>query len=85
MPYPLSKDPTILKIKLHAFITGLIYAVLITLGMKMNSIFLNMAGALAILQAMSLISNFCPLYFLLNYFIKDGEKIMDGSQDGSKA
>ena len=75
------KNPTLLKIRLHVFILGLIYTTLISLGIKHNLIFLDIAGGLAILHIMSLLSNFCPIYFLLNILIKNGEKIMDGSQD----
>lgn len=78
---PLLKNPTLLKIRLHVFILGVIYTTLISLGIKKNLIFLDIAGGLAILHIMSLLSNFCPIYFILNLFIKKGEKIMDGSQD----
>ena len=66
------------KARMHSFIIGLIYmaAVLGTLYVDPRCIYI--AAAVAGLQIISLVSNFCPVSFILNKIMSGGDKVMNG-------
>ena len=68
------------KIRLHDGIVGILYLVSVVLGFIINIQWLYLAGAVAILQIVSPITKFCPVYFVLNKFMPDIEPIQDGKR-----
>lgn len=75
MPQP---NPTLTKVRLHDFIVGALYLTSIILALNVNLQFIYIAGAVAILQVLSLVTRFCPVYFVLNKIIPGGETVQNG-------
>lgn len=71
-------NPTLTKVRLHDFIVGALYLVSIVLALKVNPGFIYMAVAVAMLQILSLVTKFCPVYFILNKLIPGGDKVQNG-------
>lgn len=61
------------KTRIHDGIVGVIYLVSIILGATVNMQWLYLAGAVAVLQILSLFTGFCPVYFILNKVMPDKE------------
>ena len=67
------------KVRAHDAICGLLY--LISVGLTLNSgnlDFLYIAGAVGILQVISPLTKFCPVYFILNKVMSDTDPIQNG-------
>jgi len=73
-----NNNPTLSKVRIHDFIVGALYLSSITLALTVNLQFIYIAGAVAILQILSLLTRFCPVYFVLNKMILGGEKVQNG-------
>ena len=50
----------------------------VILALKVDIQFIYIAGAVAALQILSLVTKFCPVYFVLNKTISGGEKMQNG-------
>jgi hypothetical protein len=48
------------------------------LALTVNLQFIYIAAAVAVLQVLSLLTRFCPVYFVLNKLIPGGEKVQNG-------
>ncbi|MCF7560629.1 DUF2892 domain-containing protein [Sabulilitoribacter multivorans] len=66
------------KIRLHDAIVGILYLLSVILAYTINIQWLYMAGAVAILQIISPVTKFCPVYFILNKIMPDSEPIQNG-------
>ena len=66
------------KIRLHDAIVGILYALSIVLATTLNIQWLYLAGAIAVLQIISPITKFCPVYFLLDKLMPDSEPLQNG-------
>lgn len=60
------KARSITKIKLHDGIVGAIYLLSIVLAISVNLQWLYLAGGVAVLQILSSLTGFCPVYFALD-------------------
>ena len=68
------------KIRLHDAIVGILYGLSVILAFTLNIQWLYLAAAVAVLQIISPITKFCPVYFILNKLMPDTEAIQDGSR-----
>lgn len=59
------------KTKIHDGIVGIIYLLSIVLGATVSIQWLYLAGAVAVLQILSMFTGFCPVYFVLNKIMPD--------------
>jgi hypothetical protein len=59
------------KIKIHDGIVGVTYLVSILLAVLININWLYLAGAVAVLQIMSMFTGFCPVYYVLDKTMPD--------------
>lgn len=59
------------KIKIHDGIVGFIYLLSVVLGATQNIQWLYLAGAVAVLQILSMFTGFCPVYYVLNRVMPD--------------
>lgn len=66
------------KIRLHDAIVGILYGLSVVLAITLNIQWLYLAGAVAVLQIISPITKFCPVYFVLNKLMPDSEPIQNG-------
>ena len=66
------------KIRLHDAIVGILYGLSVVLAFKLNIQWLYLAGAVAVLQIISPITKFCPVYFILNKLMPDTEPLQNG-------
>ena len=66
------------KIRLHDAIVGILYGLSVVLALTLNIQWLYLAGAVAVLQIISPITKFCPVYFVLNKLMPDSEPIQNG-------
>jgi 4-hydroxybenzoate polyprenyltransferase len=66
------------KIRLHDAIVGVLYGLSVILAATINVQWLYLAGAVAVLQIISPITKFCPVYFVLNKIMPDSEPIQNG-------
>lgn len=66
------------KIRLHDAIVGLLYGLSVVLALTLNTQWLYLAAAVAVLQIISPITKFCPVYFVLNKLMPDSEAIQNG-------
>lgn len=66
------------KIRMHDAIVGVLYGLSVILAFKVNMQWLYMAAAVAVLQIISPITKFCPVYFILNKMMPDSDPIQDG-------
>ncbi len=66
------------KIRLHDAIVGILYGLSVVLASTLNIQWLYLAGAVAVLQIISPITKFCPVYFVLNKLMPDSEPIQNG-------
>ncbi len=61
------------KTKIHDGIVGIIYLSSIILGATVNLQWLYVAGAVAVLQILSMFTGFCPVYYLLNKMMPEAK------------
>lgn len=54
------------RTKIHDGIVGIIYLASILLAVYVSQQWLYLAGAVAVLQIMSMFTGFCPVYYLLD-------------------
>jgi hypothetical protein len=66
------------KIRLHDAIVGVIYGISVILAFKVNMQWLYLAAAVLVLQIISPVTKFCPVYFILNKMMPDTDPIQDG-------
>lgn len=66
------------KIRLHDAIVGILYGFSLILAFKVNMQWLYLASGVAVLQIISPITKFCPVYFVLNKMMPDTDPIQDG-------
>jgi len=66
------------KIRLHDLIVGVLYGLSVILAFKVDMQWLYLAAAVAVLQIISPITKFCPVYFILNKMMPDTDPIQDG-------
>ena len=69
------------KIRMHDAIVGILYAVSVLLAFKVNIQWLYLAAGVAVLQIISPVTKFCPVYFILNKMMPDTDSIQDGSRE----
>ncbi len=68
------------KIKLHDGIVGAIYLLSIVLAISVNIQWLYLAGAVAVLQVLSSLTGFCPVYFLLDKMMEEKNSTATGAK-----
>ena len=67
------------KLRAHDAICGMLYLVSVGLTIQTGNIdFLYIAIAVAILQIISPLTKFCPVYFTLNKLMPDTEPMQNG-------
>ncbi|WP_242092876.1 YgaP-like transmembrane domain [Aestuariivivens sediminicola] len=66
------------KIRLHDAIVGILYGVSVILAVTVNMQWLYVTGAVALLQIISPMTKFCPVYFILNKMMPDSDPIQNG-------
>ena len=66
------------KIRMHDAIVGILYGLSVILAFKVNVQWLYLAAGVAVLQIISPITEFCPVYFILNKMMPDTDPIQDG-------
>lgn len=66
------------KIRLHDAIVGVLYGLSVVLALTLNMQWLYLAAGVAVLQIISPITKFCPVYFILNKMMPDSEPIQNG-------
>ncbi len=71
---------TITKIRLHDAIVGVLYMLSIVLAVTFDIQWLYLAGAVAVLQILSPVTKFCPVYSIINKLMPDGEAEKDGDK-----
>lgn len=59
------------KTKIHDGIVGTLYLLSIVLALNVNIQWIYVAGAIAVLQILSMFTGFCPVYFILNKIMPD--------------
>ncbi|HJS54777.1 MAG TPA: hypothetical protein VJ765_09545 [Chitinophagaceae bacterium] len=72
------QNPTLTKVRLHDFIVGALYLASVILALTVDIKWIYIAGAVAVLQVLSLVTKFCPVYFVLNKIIPGGDKVQNG-------
>lgn len=68
----------IIKVRVHDGIVGLIYLSSVALADQFGVSFIWIAVATAILQILSPITKFCPVYTILNRLMPDSSPIQNG-------
>ena len=71
-------EKDIIKIIVHDGIVGLLYIGSIALANEFGFNYIYIALAVAILQILSPITKFCPVYTILNKFMPETEPIQNG-------
>jgi hypothetical protein len=66
------------KIRLHDAIVGILYGLSVILAFTVNMQWLYLAAGVAVLQIISPVTKFCPVYFVLNKMMPDTEPIQNG-------
>jgi hypothetical protein len=73
-----TQNPTLTKVRFHDFIVGTLYLASVVLALTVNINWIYVALAVAVLQILSLVTKFCPVYFILNKIIPGGDKVQNG-------
>lgn len=68
----------IIKVRLHDGIVGLLNIGSILLASQFGLNWIYVAVVVAVLQILSPITKFCPVYFILNKLMPDTEPIQNG-------
>lgn len=76
--YIMGTNRTQTKIRLHDAIVGILYGLSVILSVTHNIQWLYLAGAVALLQIISPVTKFCPVYFVLNKLMPDTEPLQNG-------
>lgn len=66
------------KIRMHDAIVGVLYGVSVILALMVNIQWIYIAAGVAVLQIISPVTKFCPVYFILNKMMPDTDPIQDG-------
>jgi hypothetical protein len=66
------------KIRFHDAIVGVLYGISVILAIKVSMQWLYLAAGVAVLQILSPITKFCPVYFILNKMMQDTDPIQNG-------
>lgn len=66
------------KLRMHDAIVGVLYLVSVILALLVNLNWIYMAAAVAVLQIISPVTKFCPVYALLNKLFPESDPIQDG-------
>ena len=66
------------KIRLHDAFVGILWGLSVVSALTLSIQWLYLAGAVAVLQIISQITKFCPVYFGLNKLMPNSEAIQDG-------
>ena len=74
----MKNNSDILKVRMHDAICGILYltSALMTLNFSLEWIYL--AIGVGVLQLISPLTKFCPVYFVLNKMMPDTEPIQNG-------
>ena len=70
----------IIKVRVHDGIVGLIYLISVALADQFATSFIWIAIATAVLQILSPITKFCPVYTILNKIMPDSTPIQNGKR-----
>ena len=70
----------IVKVRVHDGIVGLIYLGSITAADQLGISFISIAVATAILQILSPLTKFCPVYTILNKIMPESTPIQNGKR-----
>ena len=73
----------IIKVRVHDGIVGLIYLGSVAAAEKFGISFIWIAVATAILQILSPVTKFCPVYTILNKIMPDSTPIQNGKRTQS--
>lgn len=65
------------KTKIHDGIVGMIYLASILLAVYVSQQWLYLAGAVAVLQILSMFTGFCPVYYVLDKMMPE-KKVTPG-------
>ena len=76
----MTTERDIIKIRVHDGIVGLLYLGSIALAEQFNIGWIWIAVGVAILQIISPITKFCPVYTILNKFMPDTKPVQNGKQ-----
>lgn len=68
----------IIKVRVHDGIVGLIYLGSVVLANQFGYSFIYIAVATALLQILSPLTKFCPVYTILNKIMPDSSPIQNG-------
>ncbi len=68
----------ITKVRMHDAICGVIYLSSFTLAATVDVSFAYIGIATGILQVISPVTKFCPVYFILNKMMPDSQPIQNG-------
>lgn len=68
----------IIKVRVHDGIVGLIYLGSVALANQFGYSFIYIAVATALLQILSPLTKFCPVYTILNKIMPDSSPIQNG-------
>lgn len=71
----------IVKVRVHDGIVGLIYLGSITAADQLGISFISIAVATAILQILSPLTKFCPVYTILNKIMPESTPIQNGKRN----
>jgi hypothetical protein len=66
------------KVRLHDAIVGFLYLIAIFLTSQFSPNWIFMAVGVAVLQIISPLTKFCPVYAILNRLMPDTEPIQNG-------
>ena len=72
------EQKNIIKVRLHDGIVGLLYIGSIALASQFGLDWIWVAVAVAVLQILSPLTKFCPVYTILNKLMPDTDPIQNG-------
>lgn len=76
--YNMTTERDIIKIRVHDGIVGLLYLGSIALADQFNVEWIWVAVGVAVLQIISPLTKFCPVYTVLNKLMPDTEPVQNG-------
>ncbi|MFL2996459.1 MAG: hypothetical protein ACJZ00_04890 [Cytophagales bacterium] len=74
----INSERDIIKVRVHDGIVGLLYIGSMLLTNEFGFNYIYIAVAVAVLQILSPITKFCPVYTILNKLMPDTEPIQNG-------
>ncbi|MDX1471568.1 MAG: DUF2892 domain-containing protein, partial [Flavobacteriaceae bacterium] len=66
------------KLRMHDLIVGVLYLVSVLLALFVNLNWIYLAAGVAVLQIISPLTKFCPVYALLNKMMPESDPIQNG-------